>query len=189
MARSLAEVCSQLRLGIDPNPENELPLAWANLIGLYPWQWFATFTFRDRVHPEYADKQFRLWVSKLNRQIGGNHWYREKDTRACKWIRGLELQKRGVIHFHALFYHVEDLNVKARRLDFIDLWAMQLAGTSHNPLPHELKGNCRIEEPRCHEDVSQYVSKYVTKDGEIDVSDNLPCRSDPRPISQSRLSR
>lgn len=186
--QSLGEVAQSLLAGLNPNPPHPLPEAWAFFLGLYPWQWYGTFTFRDRVHPEYADKQFRLWVSKLNAQIGGKKWYRSPD-RAIYWVRGLEFQKRGVIHFHAVFYHKENLNVRLGRFDAKVEWAKQLAGTQHDPRPDELKGNCRLERPRMQADVNDYVAKYCTKDGEIDVSANLPCRTDPRPICQEGLLR
>jgi hypothetical protein len=34
--------------------------AWISLVNRWQWEWFATFTFRDMVHPESADKRFRL---------------------------------------------------------------------------------------------------------------------------------
>src|SRR5262245_7101581 len=66
--------------------KKDLREAWIDLLEPYRWQWFATFTFRPRcyheitvhprrrrppidhglVHPEHADKLFRLLVSMAN---------------------------------------------------------------------------------------------------------------------------
>ena len=184
--RSLNDVCADLDLGVNPNPVNMLPDAWTQFLMSYQWQWFVTLTFRDSTHPEAADKLFRVWVSRLNRLLLGNG-YRRKPQSCIHWVRGLELQKRGVIHFHALMYSVEDLNVKLRRLDAMDDWAKLVSRTKHNPLPHELKGTARIETPESQENVSDYTAKYCVKDGQIDVSDNLPAK--PRTQAQFFGSR
>jgi hypothetical protein len=67
----------------------------------HSFDWFATFTFKDRIHPEAAEKAFRVWVNKLNCNLYGRKW-RDRQPNGIKWVRGLEWQKRGVIHYHAL---------------------------------------------------------------------------------------
>src|SRR5947209_12381580 len=57
--------------------------AWIALLGRWQWEWFCTFTFRDMVHPEAADKRFRVLISQANR----------------RWVRALEYQKSDVIHW------------------------------------------------------------------------------------------
>lgn len=132
--------------------------AWVDFLTPYPWDWFATLTFRDMVHPERADKLFRLWCSEINRSIWGPRWYKKRQ--GIFWVRALELQRRGVIHFHALMSgRGFDLNDHARRLTYMDRW-------------YELAGIARIEVPRT-EAVVNYVSKYVAKGGDIDCSESL----------------
>ena len=70
--------------------------------------------------------------------------------------RGLEYQKRDVIHSHVLLAGVQDL----RRLFWMDRW-------------HELAGYARIEPIESAAAVSRYVSKYVVKGGEIDMGGPL----------------
>lgn len=141
--------------------------AWADLIAREPWHWFVTLTFkpdmagpRGGIHPERADKAFRLLVSSINRSISGPRWHLNH-KKALIWARGQEFHKDGRIHFHALFSSgIDDLNLLSRRLSWMDWW-------------HERFGIARIERPTSQGDVCGYVSKYVAKDGEVDVSPNF----------------
>ncbi len=81
---------------------------------------------------------------------------RLKRGQGVRWVRSLEWQKRGVLHFHALFAGVEGL----RRLSWMDRW-------------HAIAGYGRIEEPRAAEAVVCYASKYVSKGGQVDVGGPL----------------
>lgn len=125
-------------------------------------QWFCTFTFTESVHPERAAKLFRLFVRRLNRHLYGAH-YERKGLHGVFWVLAWEYQKRGVLHFHALIGDVEDLNVRARRLDFMDTWL------GFGPPA----GFSRIEAIESQDAVRDYVTKYVTKGGQIDLSASL----------------
>ena len=132
---------------------------WIALLSRYSWDWFVTITFRgDYVHPESADKRWRLWCSILNRQLYGPRWY--KKGKEIHWVRALELQKRGVIHYHALMTHPHDLNQLFSRMGQV------------NDL-ETIAGFSRIYPPRCNEAVTRYCAKYVIKGGELDVSPYL----------------
>jgi hypothetical protein len=142
-------------------PESATPVdrqalrdAWIALLGRWEWEWFCTFTFRDMVHPEAADKRFRVLISQANRVLFGVRWH--KHGAGLRWVRALEYQKRDVIHYHALMAGVQDL----RRLTWMDRW-------------HELAGYARIEPIESTAAVSRYVSKYVVKGGEIDMGGPL----------------
>ncbi len=131
--------------------------SWIDFINHWSWNWFCTFTFRgDSVHPEKADKLFRVFISKINRALYGSRWY--KHGQGVKWIRAIEMQRRGVIHYHALIggVGVEDL----RRLTYMDEW-------------DDMAGYARIEPIDSAEAVIAYISKYVLKDGEIDLGGPL----------------
>jgi len=135
--------------------------AWVTFLRRFHWDWFATFTFRETIHPEAADKKFRVWVSQINRQLFGVRWYKRKSG-GVAWVRGLEWQRRGVIHYHALMTHPLNLNNKLSRLEAMRRWE-RLGG-----------GFARIEAVESQQDTCAYVSKYVVKGGEIDLSVNLP---------------
>jgi hypothetical protein len=137
-----------------PVDRQALRNAWIALLGRWEWEWFCTFTFRDLVHPEAADKRFRVLISQANRVLWGVRWYQRQQ--GLRWVRALEYQKRDVIHYHALLTGVQDL----RRLFWMDRW-------------HELAGYARIEPIESAAAVSRYVSKYVVKGGEIDMGGPL----------------
>jgi hypothetical protein len=142
-----------------PNPDDDttwerkedLRDAWAEFLSPFHWDWLGTFTFRNgQVHPETADKLFRLFISKANRMLYGPRW--AKKNRGVSWARGLERQRRGTIHYHSLISGVGEL----RRLTYMDLW-------------DKLAGFARIEKPRNQDRVLMYITKYVVKGGEIDL--------------------
>lgn len=135
--------------------------AWATFLSRYHWDWFCTFTFRESRHPEAAAKAFRYFANELNKSIHGKHWQRRSDG-GVYWVRALEWQRREVIHYHALMGDVEDLNAKARRLEWMDWW--------NHPTRF---GFAKIELPETRYAVANYCSKYVAKGGEVDVSANL----------------
>lgn len=134
---------------------------WERFIDRYKWDWFATLTFTDQIHPEAADKAYRVWISELQQAVAGKH-YEKKPRDQVRWVRGLEWQKRGVIHFHALLAHRFDLNLCQRRLSWMDEWT-RLTGAVSRIYP-------------CNDDsaVRAYIAKYCGKGGEVDCSPNLP---------------
>jgi len=134
---------------------------WEGLLDRYAWDWFATYTFADSIHPEAADKLFRVWASKLNRLVAGSNWHkRPADT--VRWARGLEWQKRGVLHYHALLYTRQGLNLQAYRFEWAAKW-QQLAGGFSKILPCDSATAVRA-----------YIAKYCGKGGEVDLSLDLP---------------
>ena len=162
------------RLDDEPAGDEVLPGVWsdpiaeayADMLAREPWHWFITLTFRlahcsamGGVHPEKADKAFRVLISKINREIYGVRWYKRPDG-GITWARGQEFHKDGRLHFHAVAAApTADLNNLTRRMRWVDWWWSQF-------------GIARIEMPQSQEDICGYVSKYVTKGGEIDFSPN-----------------
>jgi hypothetical protein len=137
------------------------------MLGRECWHWFVTLTFKPShtsasggVHPEKADKAFRVLVSKINRELYGTRWYKRPDG-GIKWARGQEFHKDGRIHFHAVFAApTDDLNNLTRRMRWVDWWWREF-------------GIARIEPPQSQQDICDYVSKYVVKGGEVDFSPNF----------------
>jgi len=153
---SISEGKSQAGFQGAKPPENRLLLseAWLSFLSRWRWEWIAHLTFREDVHPEAADKVFRVWLSKLNRELFGKRWY--KRGQGVVWVRGLERQRRGVIHFHSLLAGVGD----ARRLTWMDEW-------------NKLAGFARIWPVASQRQAVQYVTKYVVKGGEVDIGGPL----------------
>lgn len=77
------------------------------------------------------------------------------------WALALEYHKSGIIHFHALIGDVGDLNAKCSRKHAHSLW-WEIGGINRiDPIDDKLRA------------VTNYVSKYVVKGGQIDLSENL----------------
>ena len=130
---------------------SRLKESWAELLGRWSWEWFCTLTFEAaRVHPERADKCFRVWLAKVNAAAFGRHWRRR--GKGVLWARGIEFQRRGSAHFHVLVARVGQV----RRLSMMDEWS-------------NLAGWARIRPVQRQDLVRRYVTKYVAKGGEIDL--------------------
>lgn len=135
--------------------------SWADFLATQDWQWFITFTFKEEIHPESADKLFRVWINKLNRDIYGQRW-RKKPSGGVKWVRALEWQKRGVLHYHALVSNVGFASREKWANEWMVLGESGKAGFIKIDQYDESRGGAEA-----------YLSKYVAKDGDIDVSRNF----------------
>jgi hypothetical protein len=129
------------------------------------WDWFGHLTFREPVHPEAADKVFNKWVHQINRRVFGVRYWNRKETDGVLWARGLEMQKRDVIHYHFLMSRVPG---ELGRFEMMQAW-------------DDLAGYARIHPFEAAKGGETYVVKYAAKGGEIDfggplslVSDRLP---------------
>jgi len=131
--------------------------AWAELLSWYPWELFCTFTFRDHTHPEAAAKLFRKWLSDTCRFEYGS----KRAMSKVVWVRGLEYQKREVIHYHALIYSLATPSaVHWHRIKANDRW-LELSG-----------GFARVFKCLKQGEAAAYVAKYVGKGGDVDLSDS-----------------
>lgn len=142
-----------------PTPKTAIRHAYAEFLDQWPWQWFCSLTFEYSKHPESAKKSFRFWIKKLNREIYGCR--AQKRNQSIFWALASEPHKSGNLHFHALLGDHIDLNESCSRKKAHDLW-YGLSGINH------------IDPIDSHsERVTYYVSKYVSKGGEIDLCDHL----------------
>lgn len=124
-------------------PDLQHPMG--NWLGTFPWNWYATMTFADTIHPEQAARRWARWVRDLE----------ERQRQRIRWARALEYQKRGVIHYHALvWFGGAD---EARRLTGMDRWEEIGAGYA------------RIVQYDSALGATHYLGKYIAKGGEIDL--------------------
>lgn len=165
---------------------------YAELLARQPWHWFATLTFSptkeitdcgrrrevERFHPlrgmhqEAADKCFRWFVAMVNLKVYGKHWERKRHG-GVVWSRGTELHQSGRLHYHAVLAGVDcDLNKVASRYHWHEFWFREF-------------GRNQLERPSSQDDVVGYVSKYVAKDGVVDVSRNF--EAGYRPLNLFRV--
>lgn len=159
--------------------------AYAELLAREPWHWFATLTFkRDHqrasggMHPEKADKAFRFFIRNLNESIYGPRWMSAPRAQGgIVWARGQEFHKDGKVHFHAVLAAPDrDLDRCCSRYQWHEFWFREF-------------GRNQIEPPRSQADVLGYVSKYVTKDGEVDFSHNFGTARPPRLFESEPVAR
>jgi hypothetical protein len=96
----------------------------------------------------------------FNRSLNGPRWF--KKGRGILWVHALEWQRRGVIRYHTMFAGMQHL----RRLSWMERW-------------NELAGFARIESIRDSQAVRRYVTKYVVKEGELDLGGTLLIEQPP----------
>jgi len=135
--------------------KQDLQKAWLHFIRKYdPYSWFTTLTFKDSIHKTTADKRFKRWITNINEALYGNRFRKRK--LGISWIRAMERQKRGVVHFHALIRSPE--MYKLKRLDYMKLWENNCTNTDS-----VINGFARIYKYDPSQGASAYCSKYVTK--------------------------
>lgn len=135
--------------------------AWTDWLGSRPWDLFLTLTSDHKTHPEALHKRFRYCVHKVSAELYG----RAETRRGCpiEYVNGIERHKSGWPHSHAL--------LRFPRIDLADpsqlnlvAWRERITATG---------GFCWLSRPRSQADTVSYVTKYVTKDGDLVLSPNL----------------
>ena len=177
---------------------NDLKLVqkeYARWLSEYEWQWFCTLTFREpdkrygassaklagRVHPEIAYKKFGAWINGIDGDIFGK-WYTKKGMNlGIRWVLAEEYTKQGRIHFHALLG--DSKNFVRRNQDqsgFDEVFELECFRASAKDAWFRLGGFADMK--RINQNikaVTNYVSKYVIKGGDILVSETLSASQDP----------
>lgn len=149
----------QLSIAWENSISQRVRAAWKDFIpSLFSPEWFLHLTFKDCLHPEEADKRYFHFVHTINQALYGKRY-----KYGIPWFRGTEWQKRGAIHFHAMFGG--GVNVLSR-LQYKELWYH--AGIKKNGQPR-INGIARIYEYDPEQGGLDYMTKYVEKGGELDV--------------------
>jgi hypothetical protein len=126
--------------------------AWADFLDrLGPWEWYTTHTFREEIHPEQADRRYNRFIRNINQALFGKRFVEQ--GKGIYHVKAIEYQRRGVIHFHTLMGGGVS---KLRRLTWMDIW-------------YEDNGQARIEPYDPNRGARGYLSKYVSKGGQIDI--------------------
>lgn len=144
---------------------------WIELLNRpgWRWSWFATLTYKREVKPEAAERDFNRWMRIENQKRFGRRY--KARSRSLSYARAIEYQKRGVVHYHALVGLAGQLS----RFDAMKEWENAGALEWFETPPsggYELRprtGFARIFEYDPTLGATHYVSKYVTKSGEITV--------------------
>jgi len=134
------------------------------LSGLAPWDWFATFTFRNPENPRLpgwtqvgwkgAHNALQKWSTALDFHLSCDII---QPVRA-KWVAVMEFQHwRGVPHWHLLVAETGE----QRRMSWVDWWFREYGIA--RVLPYEERLGARY-----------YLGKYLTKEiADIQFSSNL----------------
>jgi len=149
---------------METNPELTQPVkqpqtlvdGWVEFVSKFePYELYCTLTFIEDIHPEQAERRFKRFIRKINESLYGRR-YREK-RKSIYYVRALELQRRGVIHFHCL---LGGGVYKLHRLRTMQLWESEPGN-----------GMARIEKYNLTLGARNYLSKYVSKGrgGELDI--------------------
>ena len=118
------------------------------LDGMADWDWYATLTFRDPQDPRFPGWSQVGWKSAhnaLNRF--NNALVTELRYINPAWVAVMELQQRGVPHWHLLVGLVPD----QRRMSWVDWWYKNYGIARILPYQKELGAR-------------YYLGKYLTKE-------------------------
>lgn len=115
---------------------------------LRAWSTFLTLTFKNDVPADVAIKKWRWLVRSLNEGVFGKHYTKIVKHSYFSYVLGIEYQSRNVIHFHVLI----DQPINYARTHV--LW-------------NKLAGFAWTESITDRAKVVRYVTKYITKGGEI----------------------
>lgn len=135
---------------------NELGKAWSEYVASFAdWKsfWSLTFADRDRTHDVTHDEAKFLWrrlIQLLNTDLFGNHYTRIVGHCYFPYALAFEYQTRGTLHMHALVGRPTNWELANR------LWR-QMAGIIKIKPVEDVQG------------VSRYISKYVTKGGDVEM--------------------
>jgi hypothetical protein len=109
-------------------------------------------------------KRFRYCMNKASDHVYGPRW----STRGTglQWVAGLERTKQGWPHSHAVvkFPGVSIAGPDGRSIFDLGYWQKWMTNTG---------GFSWLQIPRSSQAVVQYVTKYVVKDGELELSRGL----------------
>jgi hypothetical protein len=120
------------------------------LAGVKLWKLFLTLTFKNPIAPDPAFQIWRRLVRILNDRSFGSHYTRLVHHSYFSYVLGIEFQRRDVVHFHALVD-------KPLNFDLVHRWWNRAAGFVW------------IDQIEHREKAIYYVTKYVTKGGELKI--------------------
>lgn len=143
--------------------------AWSQWLAQRPWDLFLTLTSDHRTHPEALHKRLRYCTNLMARELYGRAVVRRGNP--IEYVNGIERHKSGWPHSHALL-RLPGVDLADRFQFSLAEWQQRISDTG---------GFCHLQRPRAQSDVVTYVTKYVTKDGDLILSANLSPAVDRSP--------
>ena len=135
---------------------------WAEWLGHRPWDLFLTLTSEKKTHPEALHKRFRYCTHKIADHLYGRHWER-RGMAGPEYVCGIERHRSGWPHSHAVL-RLPSVDLADENQFNLAWWQKWICETG---------GFCHLTRPRAQGDVVSYCTKYVLKDGDLILSDNL----------------
>ena len=120
------------------------------ILDLANWKVSLTLTFRDEKYHDVAIAYFKKLVRYLNKDVFGKQYKKIVKESYFSYALGIEYQRRGVIHFHAIV----DRPVNFKRIH--TLW-------------NKWAGFAWIDNIRNQYDCVRYIAKYILKGGQNEV--------------------
>lgn len=130
----------------------------------WSWDWFATCTFKEPVTKSGAERDWNRFIRELNTIRFGKQYRRRGET--ITYARGIEYQRRGVLHFHSL---IGRLVPRMNQFDAMKIWEQCGSLINVNGVQVSRTGFARIYEYDPSLGGLYYLTKYVSKGGEITV--------------------
>ena len=152
--------------------EISLREAWGEWIGRQPWHLFVTLTSEKQTHPEAMSKRFRYCMKHVEEHVYGRR--REPAGHTLQWVVGQERTKQGWPHCHAVvrFPNVPEAGSDYVPQNIFDLgyWQKWMTDTG---------GFAWLELPKSQQACVNYVSKYISKGGDLELSRSLADKVPP----------
>ena len=138
--------------------------AWGEWIGRQPWDLFVTLTSERQTHPEAMSKRFKYCMKHVEQHVYGRR--REPAGHTLQWVVGLERTKQGWPHSHAVvrFPNIPEADIIPKDVFDLGYWQRWMSETG---------GFAWLEIPKSQQAVVNYVAKYITKGGDLELSRNL----------------
>jgi len=151
----------------EPYKLTPIQTAWVEFARKFePYDIFVTLTFKEGVHPEQATKRYYRFIRKINERLFGRNYRRR--GKGVVWIRALEWQRRGVLHFHSI---IGNGAWRLLRIGVTELWEndkkYKLSRNGDN-------GKAWVERYDSVKDGAQYLAKYLTKERQGDIEIHVP---------------
>jgi hypothetical protein len=155
----LAETENPLDLLDHPSEAMETKIARNEIKGNYvdwlmsftpPWLIFGTLTFQKQDLPDVANRAFYKFLRLMNEDLFGKHYTNKVGHSYFSYVRVMEYQVRGDIHFHLLINRPMDFATAKR------VW-------------WQLAGRADFETIRNPEHALKYILKYITKESDPDI--------------------
>ena len=143
---------------------------WKRFLQPHPWGMFLTLTFdgkhrsyKYRLSPERADKDFRRLIRFVNESLYGKRWLRKTKHKGVVWARVQEPHATGTLHYHTCLYSPSKPFTSNLLRATKDWWETNF-------------GMARSEVPKSRDAVVEYLTKHIgdPERAEMELSYNFP---------------